>query len=572
MTRMRGTTVVRRSRTDHRNQYRNLIPAASAIAIALMAGAVVHAAASADPDPNPGTNHERDTAPAALQAVMSPVESDHEDRSMQVEVGRSSVVEAPWPVARVSIIDPEIADVQVLSPEQVLVLGNSVGSTDLILWSEDDEVWRRRVDVIIDLEFLEDELRRVFPTADLEMIQSRQSVVVRGDLRRAEDTKLLREFLESHGISYVDMTNLSGVQQVLLEVRVAEVSRNAMRQLGINFFHTGNDFFGANVLGSSAGPMTPVNIGVPGGTPAAHGLPFEFHADVGPTPSVTLFGGVPRADFQFFIQALAENQYLRVLAEPNLVALSGEEANFLAGGEFPIPVVQSGVGGDGAISIEYREFGVQLQFEPVVLGDGRIRLRVAPEVSDLSDIGAVEIQGFRVPGVLTRRAETTLELNSGQTFAMAGLLDDRSDARASRVPILGDLPVLGPLFRSVRYTRGETELAVLVTASLVEPESRRAESRPLPGQLHVEPNNWELMGRGQLQGRGVGRVSRADAEYISEMGLDRLYGPGAWMSYGAKPEAGRRDSLPVTLDNLEQQSPDTDREIADTERREQPDS
>jgi pilus assembly protein CpaC len=453
------------------------------------------------------------------------------EETLTVEVGRSVLVAPPWPVSRVSIIKPDVADVQVLTPRQVLVIGNQVGSTDLLLWSDDETVWRRRIDVVVDLSFLQDEVNRMFPPpgAELELIQSREAIVVRGRLRRAEDAERLRSFLAMHGVQYVDMSSLSGVQQVLLQVKVAEVSRSALRALGVNFFHASDNFFGGNVLGSSGGPLNPVSIGVPEGARAGAGLPFEFLRDTGVSPAVTFFAGLPRADFEVFVQALAENQYLRILAEPNLVALSGEEASFLAGGEFPIPVVQSGIGAAATISIQYREFGVRLAFRPVVLGDNTIRLHVAPEVSDLTDIGAVEIQGFRIPGILTRRAETTLELKSGQTFAMAGLLNTRTDARVSRIPVLGELPVLGPLFRSVRYSRGETELAVLVTASLVEPLSL-ADAPPVPGMLDIEPNDWELFAEGLIQGRSPARISEADAEYLRELGLHRLRGPGAWAS------------------------------------------
>jgi pilus assembly protein CpaC len=236
------------------------------------------------------------------------------------------------------------------------------------------------------------------------------------------------------------------------------------------------------------------------------------------------------ADFAAFVQALAENQYVRLLAEPTLVALSGEEATFLAGGEYPIPVVQGGGGvADAAISIEYREFGVRLRFRPYVLGDNSIRLIVAPEVSELSQLGAVEIQGFRIPALRIRRSESTLELHSGQSFIMAGLLNNNVDARNSRIPLLGDLPIIGTLFRSVRYERKETELVVLVTVSLVEPMDR---VRPglMPGDQHEEPTDWELYIDGRLEGT-VSPLAPADAQWIRDHGLNRLQGPGAWTTH-----------------------------------------
>jgi pilus assembly protein CpaC len=269
-------------------------------------------------------------------------------------------------------------------------------------------------------------------------------------------------------------------------------------------------------------------------------MPFQLMSDAKPAAAVTIFAGVPRADFEIFIQALAENQYMRLLANPTLVALSGEEASFLAGGEFPIPIVQGSSGGSNSISIQYKEYGVRVTFRPVVLGDGTIRLNTAPEVSNLSDVGAVTISGFRVPALVSRKAETTLELNSGQTFAMAGLLQNTTEALNSRVPGLGDLPILGPLFRSVRYQKKETELVILVTASLVEPMSL-AEVPPLPGFLHSDPNDWEFYLEGRLEGKEPAKIGSHDAEWLKQMNLDRLKGPGAWDSYNKPISSSQAD-------------------------------
>ena len=178
---------------------------------------------------------------------------------------------------------------------------------------------------------------------------------------------------------------------------------------------------------------------------------------------------------------------------------------------------------------------MQLHFRPTVLGDGKIQLHVAPEVSELSNTdGAVQLQGFSIPGLLTRRAETTLELNSGQTFAMAGLISQNTQARSTRIPGLGDLPVLGTLFRSVRYQQGDTELVLLVTATLVEPGAMRPNPL-LPGSLHVAPNDWELYALGHVEGRSAGKVSSADAQWLRDQGLNRLRGAGAWADYEVSP-------------------------------------
>ena len=458
--------------------------------------------------------------------------------------GRSTVVRAPWPTVRVAVTDPKVADVQVLTPEQVLVQGLKVGSTDLILWSEDEsETWQRRVIVRLDLENIQNSLQRLFPTAELQVSDSGEVLLIQGLLRSTDQATQMRQYLEQTKIPYVDMTSVAGIQQVQLQVRVAEVSRAALRQLGINAVGTDDDFF----FGQKIGGIVPsIDIGPAGQvftTPEAMDhLVFATPEDgIAVGSNVTLFGGFPRADLEVYLQALAENQYMRILANPTLVTLSGESADFLAGGEFPIPVPQtSGAGGGQTITIEYKRFGVLLVFEPIVLGDGGIRLHALQEVSELTEVGALQIQGYSVPGLTTRRAETTLELKSGQSFAMAGLLRSNDAAINSRIPGLGDLPVIGPLFRSVRYRNEQSELVILVTASLVEPMST-ASAPPLPGVAHRAPNDWELYIEGRIEGRRPAQIDPASQQWLKEMGLDGLVGPGAWDTYEEQtyPEAAR---------------------------------
>jgi pilus assembly protein CpaC len=457
-------------------------------------------------------------------------------------VGESTIVRPPWVTVRVAVTDPTIANVQVLTPEQVLLQGLKAGTTDLIVWSEDEKkVQQWKVQVRLDTVSFKAKLNELFPDTSLEVNQSGETLIVTGLLRSTEQATQLHDLLEKSKVTYVDMSSVAGVQQVLLQVRVAEVSRVALRALGFNTFRTDDEWFWGLRSGSSSGPMiSGIDIGVPAGTAAGDVTnAFEFNQTVAASPAVSLFAGFPRADLEFFLQALIENQVLRILANPTLVALSGEQASFLAGGEFPIPVVQSGGGGGGnAVTIQYKEFGVRVAFRPVVLGDGAIRLTASPEVSDLSDAGAVTIQGFRVPALITRKAETTLELKSGQTFAMAGLLQHKDEAISSRIPGLGDLPVLGPLFRSVRYQKNETELVVLVTASLVEPMSL-AGVPPVPGFTHAEPNDWEFYIEGRLEGKEPARIDSGNAESLKQMRLNQLAGPGAWDSYNKPASSGQ---------------------------------
>ncbi|MDI6451678.1 type II and III secretion system protein family protein [Anaerobaca lacustris] len=447
--------------------------------------------------------------------------------------GRSTVIRAPWPTVRVAVTDPKVADVQVLTPEQILVQGLSVGSTDLILWSEDEqETWQRRVQVTLDVETIRNTLVRLFPTGELQVSDSGEVLLVQGLLRSAEQARQLQNYLEKTKVEFVDMTSVAGIQQVQLQVRVAEVSRAATRALGISGYQT--DAAGGRMFWGQRLNAPEINIGAAGGQPAGDNLLFVTPEDgIGASSLVTLFAGFPNSNLEIFLQALAENQYLRLLANPTLIALSGEQADFLAGGEFPIPVPQTSGGASGTITIEYKEFGVRLRFRPIVLGDGGIHLHAIQEVSELTDTGSVTIEGYNVPGLITRRAETTLELKSGQSFAIAGLIQNKDSAINSRIPGLGDLPILGPLFRSVRYQNSETELVILVTASLIEPMNM-ANRPPVPGVTHAPPNDWELYLEGRLEAAEPARLDPATAEAMRQMGLDKLVGPGAWDAHDGK--------------------------------------
>lgn len=457
-------------------------------------------------------------------------------QAIRVLQHQSQVIEASWRVSRVAVTNPQIADVQVLTPTQVLVQGLRLGTTDLILWNEDEtQVMQRPVRVEMDAESLQATLSSMFPMSELRLTQSGGSVIVQGRHRNAVHAQQLREFLDRNEIVYVDLTELAGVQQVELQVRAAEVSKLALRTLGINWLHAGSDFINGVRPGGSLG---------------------EILFDEGRIESYTLgdqitaFGEITSADLLFFLDALEENQYLRMLATPTLTALSGEEASFLAGGEYPIPVPQSGSGGFTTITIEYKEYGVRLAFRPTVLGDNLIRLFVAPEVSELTNTGSVVVEGFAIPALLTRRAETTLELRSGQSFAMAGLIKQNNDAIRQSIPLLGDLPVIGPLFRSVSYQKGESELLILVTVNLVNPLNIDLDEAPLPGVAHEAPNDWELYIEGRTEGGRPGKLNELDAQWLRDLGLDRLNGPGAWDPYyeqNVPPAEGYKTGGPFGL-------------------------
>jgi Flp pilus assembly protein CpaB len=381
---------------------------------------------------------------------------------------------------------------------------------------------------------LESKLCRIF-SVDIQIEEVDGTLALHGTMPDLTTATLIRNFMTGSGMKWVDLSRIAGVQQVQLRVRIAEASRSALRELAFGAVSGGNSFFGGYQAPGGSSPFQPVSISPGGGattgattngnttTTGSSINQANFGFDKNPVSSaVTLFGGVPGSDLEFYIQALSENKYVRLLAEPNLVAISGERATFLVGGSFPIPVVQNS-GASSAVTIEYKEFGVRLNFRPEVLGQGRIRLEVAPEVSELSEIGSLRQNGFTIPSVITRRSSTTVELGSGQSFAMAGLLRSKEQGRVSKVPILGDIPVLGVLFRSVRYEEDQTELVVMVTAELVEPLDNGT-VRPMPGELHETPNDWELFMEGSLT--GATKAGKPLAR-LKVLGLEGLRGPGA---------------------------------------------
>lgn len=279
-----------------------------------------------------------DPGDAKVSAQDGPARGELErPADLWLYTGRTQHIAPPWPVKGVSLTDPEVADVQLPLPDLVVVSGRKPGRTDVVMWSDDGRTFSRSVEVLVDLESVRRDLLTLFPRDDLSATQSGPVLVVQGRLANADEAAQLRAWLDALDTPSVDQTRVAGVQQVQVKVRVAEVSRTATRALGVNGVYAGEDFFGGSMIGpDSGGAINPVSIGPPAGA-SVGSPPFTFNQAVNVSPGVTLFGGFPDADLEFFIQALAENQYLRLLAEPTLVALSGEEASFLAGGEFPSP-------------------------------------------------------------------------------------------------------------------------------------------------------------------------------------------------------------------------------------------
>lgn len=471
-----------------------------------------------------------ETQPAGQGAAI--VEGVAPGGGVQMSVGRTTVVKTSRPYKRVSVGQPDVLDVNAIAPTSILLTAKKPGGTQVIVWDESEQSQVVDVTVDPDLRGLSEQLQRAFPNTRIEATASNGTIMLRGQMPNLQVAEQAAQMAAPFGSKVLNLLEIAGGQQVMLQVRFAEVSRQAVSQLGVNGAVADGAFVGASNIGQ-INPLTEFTPGRVGDTPGPEGANFGKQSI---SPSVTLFGAGQIGSFylQAFIAALRDNSLLRILAEPNLIAISGQEASFLAGGEFPIPIAQSGAGvsGTAAITIEFKEFGVKLVFVPIVLGDGRIRLKVAPEVSDLDFTTAVRFSGFIVPGLTQRKVTTTIELADGQSFAIAGLLNNAMTASRAEVPLLGDIPVLGTLFRSVRYQRKETELVVLVTPRLVAPLN--PEQVPLlPGEKWRHPTENELFWKRDL---GGAEQAKAAAGRAAETGSGRA-APLFYGQYGFAPAA-----------------------------------
>lgn len=416
-----------------------------------------------------------------------------EDGKLSLVMNKSTVLSTRSAYKRVSVGSPDVADVNPIGPNNILVTAKKPGTTQLIVWDDAERSQVVDLSVQVDLAGLKDQIKQQFPGSRIDVSMANGQIVLRGQAPSLVAAEQAVQLAQPYGAKVLNFLEISGGQQVMLQVRFAEVSRSATNQLGFNFGSTdGRSFFGNNI--GQLNPLGTKEVASGGGS---------VLAIQSPSPSVTFFGTAALGDsaFAYYIAALRQNNLLRVLAEPTLTAISGEEASFLAGGSFPIPVTQGGGTGAGgtAITLEYREFGVKLKFTPVVLGDGKIRLKVAPEVSDLDFTTAVRFNGFVIPGLTERKLQTVIEMREGQTFALAGLLNNNVSATKDVTPVLGDVPVLGALFRSVRYQRKETELVVIVTPRLVEAVNP-SQVPSLPGEKWRHPTEADLFWQRDIGG------------------------------------------------------------------------
>jgi pilus assembly protein CpaC len=468
----------------------------------------IAAEAEVEETPPPAAGHRQMLAPGTLPPFAGPGGSTMNIRPtgspIILEIGKGTLLRLPRPAATVFIANPDVADVQVKSPTLVYISAKTTGETVIYAVDDKDEVLLNApIRVDLDVSRLRQSLRDAMPGERISAESVEGKLVLSGKVSsagRAERARALAVAIvgDAKANQVVNQMAVVTPNQVNLRVRIAEVQRNALKQLGINWSKMSGNFQFA-----TDNPVTGLADVL--GTGVTNTLQGSLHLP-GNTDRLTLT-----------LNALAQEGLITTLAEPNLTAMSGQTASFLVGGEFPTPtqVTTAVSGGVPTISIEFKPFGVRLEFTPTIIDANHLNLKLRPEVSQLTTAGAIAIEGISIPALTVTRAETTLELGSGQTFMLAGLLQHNTNQVISKIPGLGDIPVLGQLFRSEQFQRGETELVIIVTPYLVAPVATASVAAPTDGYVMPHDASQALNGdtyrqrlpapeRGPLQGsRGL---------------------------------------------------------------------
>jgi pilus assembly protein CpaC len=456
------------------------------LGLAVMAQEAPPAQAPQSPAPAPAA------APAAAPAqegpaasAQTPAPSAPSAAPLRVMVGKSLLINTTERLKRVSVTDPAVADAIVVTPTQILVHGRSPGEVSLLIWDELERSRSFDLRVDVDVTAAAEEEHRVFPDEQINVSPSRSAIVLSGHVSTEDVSKRAAMIAEAYSKNVVNVLTFGpvGAQEVLLEVKFAEVDRSAITQLGLNILSTG----AANTIGT-------VTTGQFGGfgqqrinDVTGQSGPFQSQQTLSDVLNLFLFR--PDIHLGVVVKALEQKNLLQILAEPNLIAVNGKESSFLAGGEFPFPIVQPGQGFT-AVTISFKEFGVKLRFTPVITPNGNIHLRVVPEVSTLDFANALTISGFTVPALSTRRAETEFEIQDGQSFVIAGLIDNRVTNLYNKVPGLGDIPILGNFFKSKSAQKSNSELMVLCTARRVAPRTGAVEV-PKTQQPYMDKDKFD---------------------------------------------------------------------------------
>jgi pilus assembly protein CpaC len=408
------------------------------------------------------SSQNQDNAPAAQPSTTSASSQSVTAGAapLRVMVGKSLLINTTERLKRVSVTDPAVADALVVTPTQVLVNGLAPGEVSLLIWDELERSRSFDLRVDVDITAASEEMHRLFPDEQINVTPSRSAIVLSGHVTTEDVSKHAGALASAYSKNVVNVLTFGpvGAEEVLLEVKFAEIDRSALTQLGINMFSTG----AGNTIGT-------VQTGQFGGVKTGAVSDPTTSNQTTISDALNLFFFNPQVHLGGVIKALQSRNLLQILAEPNLIAVNGKEASFLAGGEFPFPVVQPGAGGISTVTVQFREFGVRLKFTPVIQPNGSIHLHVVPEVSTLDFANSVTVSGTTIPAISTRKADTEFELQDGQSFVIAGLMDNRVTNLNSKVPWLGDVPILGNFFKSKSAQKSNSELMVLCTVRRVAP-------------------------------------------------------------------------------------------------------
>lgn len=420
--------------------------------------------------------------------------------AVNVLVGQSRVINFDRPVGRFSVSNPEIAEAVLVTPDQVLVNGKAFGQVNFIAWEQTGgQFLVFDVYVRANLSLIDSQIRALFPKEDVRLSQANGSVVISGSAANAVIASQVQSVVEAAGFKTVNMLTspVSAATQIQLEVRVAEVNRNRLRDYGTSFTALPQGGTGG-YINSGGGPSIIDEVST---SPAGAVINTVLQ------PALNLFLFNRQINTGAMLRMLRTEGAFRELAEPNLIAMNGQQASFLAGGEFPVPVLQTGNGNNG-ITIVWKEYGVRLNFKPTIIDEDHIRLELEPEVSTIDFTNGVRFNGFVVPALRTRRAKTGVELRDGQAFALAGLLDNSETKSLSRIPIVSDIPIIGNLFKSKSFEKKETELMFFVTAHMVKPvnSDELPNMRGIDGLKGSSPLGVEPKGEG-VQGQSGYKIS-----------------------------------------------------------------
>ncbi len=421
-------------------------------------------------------------APAFAQVINA------DEKFLSVDLDGGSLVRLQKQAAAVFVSNPNIADVQIKTPTLLYVFGKAAGETTLFAVDENEQIlYSRKVVVNYSLTRLKESIKTMAPDANVEIASMDGGIVLNGQIKSAAEAENIRalsaKFVGSDD-AVINNMQITGSNQVNLRIRIAEVSRDVIKNIGFNFDY---------LLNPKANGRLLWGIATGGRAPFAGGAFSSRYVD--PDTFITnntLFGRFDGSNYDLngTVDLLEGEGLINILAEPNLTALSGETANFLAGGEFPVPVGQQ----NDQITVEFKPYGIGLAFTPTIIGDNRISMRIRPEVSQLSNQGAIKLDTLVIPAITTRRAETTVEVGSGQSFAIAGLIQNNSQEDINKYPGLGDLPIIGALFKSERFRRKETELVIIATPYLVRPSNAKL-AVPTDGMRNATDGERILLGR-----------------------------------------------------------------------------